>query len=80
MLAWHAREHWLKLGSLTAAPLLLSWPPKKNPQGYSFNIGYADLLKWFRGARSRAIELGILPRQTIEVTFSCDLSNGERPS
>jgi hypothetical protein len=78
MLAWHAREHWLKHGSLTAAPLVLSWPPKRNPRGYLFNFDYTDLLKWFRGARSRAVEAGAIPKVTIEVTFSSDLSDPEQ--
>ena len=71
MLAWHAREHWLKHGSLTADQLLLSWKPKNNPKGYRFNIGYPDLIDWFSGARLRAVEVGLLP----QVTFSSDLSD-----
>jgi Protein of unknown function (DUF3800) len=78
MLAWHARGHWLKHRSLTAGQLLLSWPPKNNPQGYRFNIGYPDLIDWFRGARLRAVEVGYLPRVTVTVTFSCDLSDPEQ--
>jgi hypothetical protein len=75
MLAWHAREHWLKHGSLTADLLVLSWKPKNNPQGYRFNIGYPDLIDWFRGARIRAVETGLLPRASIAVSFSSNLSD-----
>jgi hypothetical protein len=42
--------------SLTAGQLLLSWKPKRNPAGYRFNLGYPDLLDFYRGAR--AIEVG----------------------
>jgi hypothetical protein len=78
MIAWHAREHWLKHGSLTAAEnLVLSWKPHKNPRGYRFNLGYPDLLDWFQGARQRGIEAGIFPRRTFTVSFSCDLSDPE---
>ena len=77
MLAWHAREHWLRHGSLTADQLLLSWKPKNNPQGYRFNFGYPDLIEWFRGARFRAVEAGLIPWVTLTVTFSSDLSDPE---
>jgi hypothetical protein len=78
MLAWHAREHWLKHRSLTSDQLLLSWRPKNNPQGYRFNLGYPDLLEWFRGARVRAVEVGHIPRVTLTVTFSSNLSDYKR--
>lgn len=80
MLAWHAREHWLKHRSLSSGgPLLLSWKPKNNPPGYAFNFGYLDLLDWFKGARVRGIQAGVLPGMTIKITFSCDLSDPEPP-
>ena len=72
MLARHAREHWLKHGSLTADQLLLSWRPKNNPRGYRFNFGYPDLVDWFRGARARGVEVGLIPRVFVKVTFSSD--------
>ena len=75
MLAWHAREHWLKHGSLTADQLLLSWRPKNNPRGYRFNFGYPDLVDWFRGARARGVEVGLIPRVFVKVTFASDLSD-----
>ena len=77
MLAWHARAHWLKHRSLTTGRFLLSWRPKNNPQGFRFNLGYPDLIEWFRGARVRAVEAGLIPRNTLTVTFSCNLADPE---
>lgn len=73
MIAWHAREHWLKHGSLTADRFVLSWKPKRNPRGYRFNLGYEDLLDHLTETRKRAEEVGLFARKpsvTIRVTFS----------
>lgn len=71
MLAWHAREHWLRHRSLTAGEaLLLSWKPKNNPKGYRFNFGYAELRENFQQMRSRAVEVGMIPSIEVKVTFS----------
>jgi len=48
---------------------------KQSEGGYRFNIGYPDSLDWFRGARIRAVEAGLLPRVTVTVTFSSNLSD-----
>ena len=79
MLAWHAREHWLRHRSMTAGDnLLLSWKPKNNPAGYRFNFGYPELLEVFKEMRTRAVEVGLIPSFTMTVTFSCDLSDPEK--
>ena len=81
MIAWHARAHWLRHRSLTTGDRLeFSWKSKRDELlGYRFNIGYPDLRDWFQGARVRAVDVGLLPRVTMTVTFSCDLSDPDEP-
>ena len=59
-------------------------PPRCNPRvahGHrriavaKIDFGYPELLEVFREMRARAVDAGIIPRVTISVNFSGDLSD-----
>jgi hypothetical protein len=76
MLAWHAREHWLKHRSMTeGGPLLLSWKANRNPHGYVFDFGKKNLPEVIEKMRGRTAALLARRRMTVSVSFSADLSD-----
>jgi hypothetical protein len=75
MLAWHARQHWLKHRSMTeGGNIELSWKRKGQPQGYRFDFGKSNLRQVFEEMRGRTARL-LAPRMTLSVSMSCDLSD-----
>lgn len=42
LLAWHVRRQWLKFGTIVGMPFEMSWPHRKNIEGFRANFTYAD--------------------------------------
>ena len=64
------RKHWLAHGSITTSDIEPSWPIKKDLPGYKFNLDYNDLKRNMLRLRHKLQERGILPRDTLTVTFT----------
>ena len=76
MLAWHAREHWLKHRSMVeGGNLILSWKPKRNPPGYRFDFGASNLPAILEEMKGRTAAL----IAQWPVRYSYDLPEADDP-
>jgi hypothetical protein len=73
MLAWHVRKHWLRHKSITKGPIEISWQPKREIQGYCFDVEYEDIKALLLSLKDRLIAAGHGSRMSISVSFSSDL-------